>query len=138
MAALLACGVMAAGCGGGGGSGGSMTSLGVSPGTYVGTDYNSATMVTINRDSGGGLSGTMDSKTEGQSPVSVTLTVSVSGSRFTFGFPTLGTAETLSGTIRGRDLHMRSPQPNGVIEDYVLHPGTVDDYNAAIQKMNLR
>lgn len=134
MAALAACGLVVAGCGSSGGTADPGNRIGFGPGIYVGTDSDSATMVNIGRSSDGSLSGTMTAKNQGDSPFSVSISVEVSGSSIVFSFSELGTQTSLRGTIVGNTLHMQVPQQDGTIEDYILQPGTVDEYNYDVTK----
>lgn len=134
-AALLACTFLAAGCDSGGDSGntGTVQLVGFKPGIYVGTDYNSASMLNISRGPDGTLTGTMNELTEGESPGALAMTVVVSGTEITLNLKGALASETaLTGTIKGDQLHIQVPQPDGTIEDYVFGPGTVDEYNSDV------
>lgn len=114
------------------------TSPGFHPGTYVGIDYNSVTMMTFTATgTRGQYSGSMNSVTLGDSPVNTTLTATVAGSRISVtvkGY--LGAVAVLDGTIKGTELHLQVPQPSGMIEDYVLRPGNVDQYNTDLRELH--
>ncbi|MFF1625251.1 hypothetical protein, partial [Streptomyces sp. NPDC058272] len=47
---------------------------------------------------------------------------------------TLGST-VFNGTLDGNTLTLQVPQQNGQIEDYVLNPGTLDDYNQRVSQL---
>lgn len=136
MVALVVLGFAIAGCGSQGDGGkvwqAPALQLAVRPGIYVGTDYNSATMINVSKNPDGTLTGTLTTKQVGDNVVTISGPMSVSGSQFTFSFTQLGTQTSLQGTVQSGDLHMQVPQPDGTVEDYVLKPGTVIEYNADV------
>lgn len=103
-----------------------------SGGVYVGTDYNSASMLDISPSTGDQYTGTMYAKNAGQAAWSLEITsVIVTGSRINISLRgSLGASTSLTGTIQGHDLHLQVPQDGGQLEDYVFHPGTSAEYNS--------
>lgn len=135
-AALLAGGFLVAACGNSGGSSELGSPLGLTAGIYVGTDYNSVMMLNLTDNGHGQYSGSMNGKDQGQAPVTATATATVTGSKVTLVVSgAFSSQATTTGTIQGRELHLQVPQANGTIEDYVLHPGTVDEYNTDITNL---
>ncbi|MGW7529985.1 hypothetical protein [Streptomyces sp. NPDC054783] len=104
------------------------------PHTLVGSDYNSVSLLETQTQNGT-ITGTLDdtevkySSPEHQRAV-VTGTLKGSQVTLTVKF-TLGST-VLNGTLDGDTLTLQVPQSDGQIEDYVLKPGSVDDYNQRV------
>ncbi|MER6075586.1 hypothetical protein ABT187_43815 [Streptomyces sp. NPDC001817] len=139
VAATSVCALTTAGCGGGHSTGRSSSPIVPAmatglPHTLVGSDYNSVTLLETQTQNGT-ITGTLDetevkySSPEHQRAVvtgplkgaQVTLTV-----KFGLG------STVINGTLTSDTLILQVPQSNGQIEDYVLKPGSVDDYNQRV------
>ncbi|MFD4563950.1 hypothetical protein ACFWOX_05900 [Streptomyces sp. NPDC058467] len=139
LAATAICALTTAGCGASHSQKPALTpvAIGGLPHTLVGEDYNSVTLIeTTTQD--GNITGTFDTtEIRYNSPehLRATLTGTVKGSQVTLKASfTLGST-VLNGTLDGNTLTLQVPQQNGQIEDYVLKPGTVDDYNQRVSQL---
>lgn len=107
------------------------------PRTLVGEDYNSVTLIETDSQ-GTNVTGTFDTtEVEYNRPSHqrATVTGTVKGSQVALNVSfTLGST-VFNGTLNGSTLTLQVPQPNGQIEDYVLKPGTVAEYNQLVSQL---
>lgn len=112
--------------------------LPLAPRIYVGSDLDSATMINITSGGKGFFAGTFNAKNQGDAPISAPATITVAGGQLTIDLKmALGGEVTFSGTMQDGNIHLQVPQTDGTIEDYILMPGSVADYNRDIIDMNL-
>ncbi|RVU28866.1 hypothetical protein EOT10_03120 [Streptomyces antnestii] len=112
-------------------------SIGGLPHTLVGEDYNSVTLIETDVQ-GTNITGTFDTtevKYNSPDHQRATLTGTVKGSQVTLTASFALGSTVFNGTLNGSTLTLQVPQANGQIEDYVLKPGTVDDYNQLVNQM---
>lgn len=65
----------------------------------------------------------------------IALTGTLNGSRVMLKFDSLLTSVAVNGTLEGTTLHLRVPQKDGTVADYVFKPGTVEQYNTEVNQM---
>ncbi|MFJ9544080.1 hypothetical protein ACIRPX_43710 [Streptomyces sp. NPDC101225] len=139
--AALVCILILAGCNQAGHSDGAPAVPQAAPGgmphTLVGADYNSVTLIETDVQ-GANITGTFDTSEITGTRVDhqhAKVTGTLHGSRVTLTLD-YGLGDTaLNGTLTEGKLTLRAPQPDGQIEDYVLQPSTVDDYNHRVAQL---
>ncbi|MEU6557063.1 hypothetical protein ABZ915_43500 [Streptomyces sp. NPDC046915] len=142
VAATAVCALTTAGCGAGEASGHSADPIVPAiaaglPHALVGSDYNSVSFLETQTQNGT-ITGTLDdTEVKYNSPEHqrAIVTGTLKGAQVTLTVKfTLGTT-VLNGTLDGDALTLQVPQSDGQIEDYVLKPGSVDDYNQHVAEL---
>ncbi|MEU1458954.1 hypothetical protein [Streptomyces avermitilis] len=139
VAATAVCALTTVGCGAGKSSGHGTEPIAPAmvaglPHTLVGSDYNSVSLLETQTQNGT-ITGTLDeTEVKYHSPEHqrAVVTGTLKGSKVALTVKlTLGST-VIAGTLDGDALTLQVPQSNGQIEDYVLKPGSVDDYNQRV------
>ncbi|AOR29721.1 hypothetical protein BFF78_00180 [Streptomyces fodineus] len=100
----------------------------------MGSDYNSVTLLETQTQNGS-VTGTLDEtevKYSGPEHQRAVVTGTLTGSEVALTVKFGLGSTVINGTLNGDTLTLQVPQSNGQIEDYVLKPGGVDEYNQRV------
>ncbi|GAA5014839.1 hypothetical protein [Streptomyces siamensis] len=139
LAATAICVLTTAGCGTSHSQKPALAPLATSglPHTLVGEDYNSVTLIetTMQDDKITGTFDTTEIRHNSPRHLRATVTGTATGRQVAMTVSSALGSTVFNGTLDGNILTLQVPQQNGQIEDYVLKPGTVDDYNQRVRQL---